>query len=235
MILDENKETQDIPTSEDTKGTSEKDPETLTEEERTTKAVSDALSAAGRDAKTMEARENAVKSALSKAEGLQADIKADAKKRAEQKYQDDLARAGDDPLARSKVELNRDLRLARAELDDTKTKSKQKDDKILQLEEKEAVSTKEQNARVIASKYEVNIETLKLTDGSKESMEALAKTISGKTPITLKPDGSKTGGGGGGIPTNMEQLRKWVDGLSQAELEERSDEINKMIKQGKIK
>lgn len=232
--MDETKDTQDN-TSEDTKGTSETEPETLTEEDRTKKAVDDALSAAGRTAKAMEAREKGVKDALARAEKIQADIKADAKKRAEQKYQDDLAKAGDDQLQRSKVELNRDLRLAREKLEDTETKSKQKDDKILQLEQTEAESTKERNARVIASKYEVDIETLKLTDGSVETMEALAKKLSGKETPTLKPDSTKTGGGSGGIPTDMEKFRTWVAGLSQEEFEERSKEINKMMKEGKIK
>ena len=86
--------------------------------------------------------------------------------------------------------------MVRDKLGDTETNSKQKDDKILQLEKISAESTKERNAREIASKYEVNIETLKLTDGSVEAMEALAKQLSGKEIKTLKPDSSKTGGGG---------------------------------------
>ena len=234
MPLDEKEKPQDN-TSEDKPGTSEKEPETLTEEDKITKAVSDALSAAGRDAKAMDVREGKVKDALAKAEKLQAAIKADADKRAEQKYREDLENAGDDALKRSKVELNRDLRLARVELEDAKTKSKQKDDRILHLEQTEAVSTKERNARVIASKYGVDPETLKLTDGSVETMEALAKKLSGKETPTLKPDGSKTSTGSGGIPTNMEQFRTWVAGLSQDEFEKRSTEINKMKREGKIK
>ena len=234
MTLDEKEKPQDN-TSEDTPGTSEKEPETLTDEDKITKAVSDALSAAGRDAKTMEVREGKVKDALAKAEKLQVAIKVDADKRAEQKYRDDLEKAGDDSLQRSKVELNRDLRLARVELEDANTKSKQKDDKILQLEQTEAVSTKERNARVIASKYGVDPETLKLTDGSAETMEALAKKLSGKEAPTLKPDGSKTSRGSGGIPTNIERFREWVAGLSQDEFEKLAPEINKMKREGKIK
>ncbi len=195
MTLDETKGNQDN-TSEDPKGTSEKEPETLTEGDRTTKAVSDALSAAGRDAKAMEARESAVKVALGKAEKLQADIKKAEGERTEREYRADLERAGDDPLARSKVELSQQIRGLRGELGDTKSELGKSQEELTDTRKVVAESTKERNAREIASKYEVDSKTLLLTDGSVEAMEALAKTISGKEIKTLKPDESKTGGGG---------------------------------------
>ena len=199
-MLDETKETQDE-TSEDTRGTSEGDPETFTKESQT-KAVSDALSTAGRDDKAMKAREVAVKVALDKAEKLQADIKADADKRAEQKYQDDLARAGDDPLAKNKVELDHSLKGARAELADTKTKLGKRDEELTDARKVAAESTKERNAREIASKYEVDFDTLILMDVSKEVMEAWAQKVSGKkppAPQTIVADSGKTSGGSGGL------------------------------------
>lgn len=194
MTLDETTGNQDDTTSEDPKETSSETPETFTKESET-KAISDALSVAGRDAKAMETREKAVSAVLSKAEKIQTDIKVADDKRVEQKYQDDLTKAGDDPIARSKVELAQENRRLRGELGDSETKSEQKDDRILQLEQTEAVSTKERNARVIASKYEVDPEILKLTDGSVETMEVLAKQLTGKTTATLMPDSGKTIGG----------------------------------------
>jgi len=217
MTLDETEGNQDK-TSEDPKGTSEQTPQTLTEEERTKKAVSDALSAAGRDAKTLDIREGKVKEALTKAEKLQADIKADAEKRAEQKYQEDLANAGDDTLARSKVELNRDLRLAREELDNTKTKLGKRDEELTDARKVAAESTKERNAREIASKYEVDSKTLLLTDGSVEAMEALAKTLSGKTATTLKPDSGKTIGGGLSDEAFIKRLGEGGESLTKEDL-----------------
>ncbi len=193
--MDRPDEKQDLASAEQ-KETSNTEPETLTEEDRTKKAVSDALSVAGRDAQAMDARESKVKDILSKAEKLQADIKADADKRAEQKYQDDLDKAGEDPVARSKVELNRDLRNARAELSDTKSELSKEKEVSTEARKVAAESTKERNAREIASKYEVDSVTLLLTDGSKEAMEALAKRISGKVIPTLKPDSSRISGGG---------------------------------------
>ncbi len=196
MALDGTENVQDVATSEQTTKTSEKEPETLTEEDRTQKAVSDALSAAGRTAKAMEARESAVKVALGKAEKLQVDIRKAEGERTERDYRADLERAGGDPLQRSKVELTKTIRDLRGELGDTKSELGKREEELTDTRKVVAESTKERNAREIASKYEVNIETLKLTDGSVEAMEALAKQLSGKDIKTLKPDSSKTGGGG---------------------------------------
>ena len=219
--MDETKGNQDDKTSEDLRGTSETEPETLTEEDRTKKAVSDALSAAGRTAKAMEARENAVKAALSKAEKLQADIKKAEGERVEREYRADLERAGDDPLARSKVELSQTIRTLKGELGDTKSELGKRDEELTDARKVAAESTKERNAREIASKYEVNIETLKLTDGSVEAMEALAKTISGKVIPTLKPNGSKTSLGSASFekirdemiknPSNDAKMKRYIE------------------------
>ena len=235
MTLDETKGNQDDKTSEDQRGTSEKDPETLTEEDKTRKAVSDALSAAGRDAKAMEAREKGVKEALARAEKLQVDIRKAESERAEREYRDALQRAGDDPLAKSKVELDRSLKLAKVELANKEAELSKREEELTDARKVAADSTKERNAREIASKYEVNPETLKLTDGSPEAMEALAKTLSGKETPTLIADSGKTSGGSGRIPTTKKGLEEWMESHTQAEFEENSAEINKMIREGKVK
>ncbi len=193
MTTDGTDNKQDNPSADD-KGTSEKEPETLTEEDRTKKAVSDALSAAGRDAKAMEIRESAVKEALTKAEKLQTDIKKTADEKVETDYRAALDRAGDDPLAKSKVELDHSLKTVRAKLADTQSDLGKRNEELTDARKVAAESTKERNAREIASKYAVSLELLALTDGSVESMEALAKQISGKEIKTLKPDESKTTG-----------------------------------------
>jgi len=222
MTLDGPKGNQDPKASENPEETSEKDPETLTREQEKQKAVSDALSAAGRDAKAMEAREGKVKDALAKAEKLQADIKKAEGERAEREYRADLERAGDDPLARSKVELSQTIRKLKGELGDTKTELGKRDEELTDARKVVAESTKERNAREIASKYEVNLETLKLTDGSVEAMEALAKQLTGKEIKTLKVDSSKTTTGSG--PLTVEQVRN----MSPEERAERSKEIAKL-------
>lgn len=220
MTLDGTEGNQDN-TSEDPKETSEQAPQTLTEENRTRKAVSDALSAAGRTAKAMEAREGKVKEALTKAEKLQADIKKAEDERAEREYRADIERAGDDPLARSKVELSQQIRKLRGELGDTKTELGKRDEELTDARKVAAESTKERNAREIASKYEVDSKILELTDGSKESMEALAKTLSGKGIKTLKPNGSKTSMGSASFerirdemiknPSNDAKMRAYIE------------------------
>ncbi len=194
MTTDGTDNKQDNPSADD-KGTSNGDPETFTKESET-KAVSDALSAAGRDAKAMEIREGAVKEALTKAEKLQTDIKKAADEKVETDYRAALDRAGDDPLAKSKVELDHSLKTARAELADTKSDLGKRNEELTDARKVAAESTKERNAREIASKYEVSLELLALTDGSVEAMEALAKQISGKEIKPLKPDESKTTGVG---------------------------------------
>jgi len=231
--LDGTENKQDVNTSAEETETSEEKPQTVTTKERD-KAVSDALSAAGRDAKAMEAREKAVKDALSQAEKLQADIKTAEDDKAERDYQEALSNAGDDPLAKSKVELTKTIRDLKLELGDTKSKLGKRDEELTETRKVVAESTKERNAREIASKYEVNADTLKLTDGSVESMEALAKSISGKETPTLKLDTGETKGGKG-IPTDKAAFEKWFANLSEEDFEKNAPQINKMRREGKIK
>ena len=208
MTLDETKGNQDNQPSEDLKGTSENDPETLTEEDRTKKAVSDALSAAGRTDKDVEAKLKKANEAASKAEKLMLDIKAENKRKAEQDYQEELRKADGDVIAIRNIKLAKGLKEVQAELGDTKTELGKSQEELTDARKVAAVSTKERNAREIASKYEVDSKTLLLTDGSAESMEALAKQISGKVIPTLKPNGSKTIGGSASFEKIRDEMIK---------------------------
>jgi len=218
---------QGVTTSAETKETSEKEPETFTmeqAEERERKATSDVSAEMGRVKKL---NADLIKSSQAIQDRLEKrEREEDERERARYRDEPDKLDAVDERIKRRTLES--ELAKKEQELEEERGKTKE-------VEEAEVKSTKERNAREIASKYEVDLETLKLTDGSVEAMEALAKTLSGKGIKTLKPDGSKTSGGGGGIPTDMGQFRNWVANLSQSEFEERSEEINKMMKQGKIK
>jgi len=200
--MDETKDPKDTSqtgdTSEGTKGTSEKEPETFTVEETTKKAVSDALSAAGRTAKVLEVREQAVTAKEERAEQ-------------KQKEQDERDRyeARDNPEALSALDerqKHRDtkakLTQVKSELEEEKTKGKQRD--------AETAETKIVTAAwEIAQKHGVDVEILKkniskYTDGSTEAMEAIAQGMAKKGGTTpLKVDSSKTIGGG----ANWEQVR----------------------------
>jgi len=232
--LGEPNEKQDEKTSVEQEDTSKQEPETFTKETQA-KAISDALAAAGRTTKDTDTKLKKATEAASKAEKLMVDMKAERERKAEQDYQDALKKADGDPITIRNIKLAREVKTLTDELGTKKSELGKRDEELTETRKEAALSTKERNAREIASKYEVDLETLKLTDGSVEAMEALAKTLSGKGIKTLKPDGSKTSGGGGGIPTDMGQFRNWVANLSQSEFEERSEEINKMMKQGKIK
>ncbi len=225
MALDEPKEatknTTEKQASGSDDGTPEKEPELFTGEQLEEAKQLERIKA-GRENKTLEAREKAASAVLSKAEKLMVDMKADADKKAEQKYQDDLVKAGDDTSARSRVELSKELRIVRAELGDTKTKLGERDEELTDARKDAAVSTKERNAREIASRYEVKPETLLLTDGTVESMEALAKQITGKEIKTLKADSPKTTTGGSKLTA------KQVKDMSPAERASRAKDIADM-------
>jgi len=177
-------------TSTGDKGTSEKTPETFTREQVDTvsqKAVSDALSKAGRTATAFEKREVAVKATEDRIAQERKD-----------KDQAELDAVKDDHEARSAIEerhKHRDTKsqLAKVtqELEDEKERGKQRDEDTVK-------STKERNAREIATRLEVDAsQLLKFTDGSSEAMEELAKVLPKLGTIPpIKLDSGKTTGGG---------------------------------------
>jgi len=230
--LDGTDEKRDVETSAEQTETSEQ-PQTFTKDTQD-KAVSDALSAAGRTDKDVEAKLTKATQATEQARQLMADMKKADDDKAERDYQEALQGAGDDPVAKSKVELTKTIRDLRLKLGDTETKLGKRDEELTDARKVVAESTKERNAREIASKYEVKADTLLLTDGSVEAMEALAKSISGKETPTLKLDTGETKGGTG-IPTDKKSFETWLSGLSPEEFEKNAPQINKMRREGKIK
>ncbi len=72
---------------------------------------------------------------------------------------------------------------------------------------------------------------------TKEGAEAIAElsfTKKAEEPNLLDDSGVTTGGGTG-IPTTKKGLEHWMENHTQAEFEEHSAEINKMMREGKIK
>lgn len=195
-------------------------PETFTREqyeEAKTKAVSDALSIAGRTAKALEVREKAIRSAEERAAQKQ-------KENDERELED----ARDDIDKQALIRRQQALRDTKAELakvmqelEEERTKGKQRDE--------EAVETnREILAFGIATKYSVDAETLKNlskhTDGSTEAIEVLAQALpkkgGAKTPLIT--DTGKTIGGGGTLTVEM------VEKMSPEERFARAEEIAKM-------
>jgi len=218
----------------ETETTSQKTPDTFEQEKA--KAVSDALATAGRTAKELEAQREEVNRLLASAKKLQDDqAERDAEtRRAEfdrrkEANRDDVAELK--RIDREEKAADREAKLAKREreLDERDAKTKPQLDEL-------AKSTKERNAREIATKHNVAVEDLvEFTDGSQKAMEALATKLSKTEESTLDPDSGKTIGSGGGIPTNMEKFRQWVADMPQDEYEKRKPEIDKALEEGKIK
>ena len=186
--MDDPKDTQGATTSEETKGTST-EPKTFTEEQVTAsnqKAVSDALSAAGRTAKALEAQQQS--------------ITADKERIAQNLKNSDEAELEanrDDPEKLSAVRERQSRRTAETKLAEKELELKNEQAKNTEAQEAGAVHTKEQNAREVATRLNVDAETLmKYTDGSKEAMEDLAKSLPKKVETkTVTTDSGETIGG----------------------------------------
>ncbi len=226
--MDGPEKTQDVATSGDTKGTSEQT-QTFTKED-VQKARNDALADVGRY-KAESAK--AIKAAKAAEERINRMIK--------DQEEDALEAVRDEPdkvkelRARQKNRATVDkLAAVELELVDKTEEIKQRDDVI-------AESTKERNAREVATRLNVNPKLLaklaKATDGSIEAIEAEAQDLPqlGEKKDALVTDSGKTIGGGGGIPTDINIFKAWLESLPQAEYERLAPEINKMRREGKIK
>ena len=230
--MDDPKKTQDDKTSEDTKGTSEKEPETFTKEQRdedVRKAKSDALAEVGRLKKSADDAIKAVKATEARIEKMLKD-----------QEDGELEDARDNAEKLTAIRERQGKRRAEAELAKVQQELDENKERIKLLDEKEVESTKERNAREVASRLEVDAKRLvklaKFTDGSPEAIEEIAKELPTKEEKTpLKVDSGKTTGGSAGIPTNLERFKKWIEELPQERYEELAPEINKMMKEGKIK
>ena len=116
-----------------------------------------------------------------------------------QKEQDrkELEAADGDPDGTKAIQRRQAARIDKAELARLRKEAEEREGQSKEDREKLAKLTKEQNAREVATRFNVNPESLiKFTDGSVEAMEDLAKElpkIGGKQP--LKSDSGATVGG----------------------------------------
>ncbi len=211
--MDEPKEPQDEPTSEGTEDTSEKEPITFTQkelEEATRKARSDVLAEAGRYKAESERALKAAQAAQKRLDDMQ-------------RVQDeaDLETHRDEPEKLSAIKERIARRKAESDLEEAMQKLNEKDEKLKELEGKEAESTKERNAREIAARLGIDANRLaklaRFTDGTTEAIEDIAKDLpklQEKKPLTT--DSGKTKGGAGKKPTLEE-----VQAASPAEFDKK--------------
>jgi len=184
-------------TSSEQKETPKETPKTYTEASEK-KAISDALSAAGRDAKSITDKATEAEKILTNAKTTRDGVKAEREQWQKDRDEAERESVKDDSQALKSLQERqrqraKDTELARRalELDEREAKHK------VGLEEADKV-TKELRARDIASKHNIEAEALiKFTDGSKEAMEELATQLpkKGKAKTPLKTDAGTTIGG----------------------------------------
>ena len=223
--MDEKENPQDNP-SGDTPGTSEKEPESFTKEEKEEaerKARSDALSEVGRLKKAADAAQKAAKAANERIEQMVKD-QEDA----------ELKAAAGDEERTSAVKERQLRRQAESKLAETERERDEKDEELKTANEEKVEATKERKAREIASRLGVSekllVKLAKSTDGSIEAIEEIAKELpkKGETPA-LKVDSGKTIGGGKTI------TKKMLETMSVDEYKEHSKEIDEAYLAGRIK
>ncbi len=190
--MGEPNEKQDNP-SAGQEDTSKKEPETFTVEqvkERESKVRSDALSEIGR-LKT--SSESAIKAAQAANERIN--------KMLRDQDEAELEANMDKPSKITEIQARQTLRKRDAELDERERKLRESEDGHAEALKAVVESTKEQNAREIATRLNVEVKTLiklaKFTDGSLGAIEDIAKDLPRKGETkTLTPDSGKTIGGG---------------------------------------
>jgi len=167
--LEERKDDLGKETLGEPKVTSEKEPETFTKETQE-KAVSDALAKAGRDAKSLEQREQALKAANEKAAQTQRDRDA-AELEAASGDSDEEKRIRAKQTHRDTVA---ELAKVKSELEEEKLKGQQKDTERADTDREIAVWGIAQKHGV----YDVTHKNLtKFSDGSTEAIEAIAQSL----------------------------------------------------------
>ncbi len=173
------------------------EPQTFTKESEE-KAVSDALSVAGRDAKTITEKTTEAQRILESAQNTRKEIKEERERWQNERDEADREVLKADPEALKSL----DERIRqRNEATKLASKGKELDERELKNTEAQkevAQSTKERNAREIATRLNVDSEPLlKFTDGSKEAMEELAQKLpKNETKPPLKTDPGVPIGGG---------------------------------------
>lgn len=182
--MDEPKKGQDTSerdSSDQAKGTSEKTPETLAKEQEkaTRKAVSDALSSAGRTATALEKRAEDVKS-------------GEERLREARKAKDDaeLATAEGDMSETARIKTKQAYRDTLAENATLKQQLEAEKRRGTERDKETAETTREVTVFEIATKHTVDAARLKelskLTDGSNEAIEAIAQSMTKNKESVVK-------------------------------------------------
>lgn len=225
-------ETQDTKSSEELKDTSEKEPETFSKEqveEAERKGKSDALAEIGRY-KT--SAENAIKAAKAAGERIDRMLK--------EQEESELEAVRDEPDKLTQIRARQTQRQQKSDLDERERKLKESEDEHAEALKAVVESTKEQSAREIATRLNVEAKTLvklaKFTDGSLEAMEDLAKDLPKKGEAkTLTPDSGKTIGGG--QTYKSEEILKTLDPskMSPKEISDQVKKLREAAEEGRIK
>jgi hypothetical protein len=196
--MDGTENEQDISSAED-KETPEQEPETFTKEQHEAelkKARSDALAELGRY------KQNAEK-AVASAKAAQDRLEQYIRDQEEQ----ELENAKDEPERVKTLKAYQEARKIKAKLAEAQQELKDKEDELASIRSIEVESTKERNAREIATRLGVDeskaVNVAKFTDGSPEAMEAVISELPKKTKQNLRVDSGGTGGGG----LNWEKIR----------------------------
>jgi len=201
--MDGTEERKDSSQVEDTSGEQKetpKEPQTFTKESEK-KAIDDALSAAGRDAKSITEKTTEAQKILESAQKTRTDVLAEQERWQTERNEAEKEAAKEDPDALKSVQERQRQRAKDAELARKTQELSARETKVAEAEKKESESTKERNAREIATRLGVDSKLLvklaKLTDGSTEAIEAEAKILptKGEPKTPLKTDAGTTTGG----------------------------------------
>jgi len=200
--MDETKTQQD--SSGITQDTSGKSVGSTSEQDRTytkaemEKAVNDALSTAGRDAKSITLKMEEANRFFTEATKLKAEVEAAQDKWQEEQDRAELEAASHNPDTLSLVKTRQLLKVREAEIS---RKEQELAEKIKKHEDTISEATKfksEKVANEIATKHNVDLALLlEHTDGSAEKMEALAQLLPKRqqqAPPSIKADSGVTAG-----------------------------------------
>jgi len=184
------------------------------------KMVSDALSAAGRDAKSLAEKTELANQTLAEASAMKAEVEGAIAKLQQEKDERELEDVRNNPDLLAAYKVRQTVKAKEAELIKREQELAGREKAYKQAIAEIAKSKRERDAISIATKHNVNADfLLEHTDGSSEKMEALAQILpkkgQGQEPA-LKPDSGITTGGG--LPESARgKIRAGFDKLHPAD------------------
>ena len=193
--------------------------QTYTESE-VRKQVSDALAAAGRNAKALSERQERVAADEKRVAALSLEVQR-------QKEETEIEAARGDPDELTRIRRTQSLRQKEQTIEQRDTALRAREEATAEREKKIQEQLSQLSATTIAGKYEgVSVEDLlAYTDGSPEKMETLAQKLSGKGAAPrpkMKLDSGATMGGGKGLTVET------VRGMSAEDIVRHAKEIAKL-------